>query len=124
MFAVVQCMYPKCNVQYYVKYIYYYSMLVFTQQRINIESSISSPHTYSPQMSSEFAYLWSGDFFSIFLYLYFLFSQTLYFAVFRREYTHHSAFSRKKLKLNQIKKPLLEGGQSSSRVLCHKVSKL
>ena len=62
-------------------------MLVFTQQCINIESSSSSPHTYSPQLSSEFGYLWSGDSFSIFLYLYFLFSQTLYFGAFRRLYT-------------------------------------
>ena len=28
-------------------------MLVFTQQRINIESSTSSPHPYSPQFPSE-----------------------------------------------------------------------
>jgi len=28
-------------------------MLVFTQQRSNIESSTSSPHVYSPQFPSE-----------------------------------------------------------------------
>ena len=87
MLAIVQRMYPSvmCSIMSNIYVLLFNVSFHSTMQQYWIQ------YFFSPCLQSTIsiraAYLWSWDFFSIFLYLYFLFSQTLYFGVLKRIYT-------------------------------------